>query len=127
MEADTVENTLAALEIIASYGCKPAVSIRPETPADAIIPFLEKCAMILVMTVDPGVGGQGFRYDMMPKLCAIRELRDQRNPNCLLQVDGGVDLNTAPFCKENGAEILVADSAFFGAADRIQFVKAIQA
>lgn len=127
VEADTVENTLAALDKIASCGCKPAVSIMPETPAKVVLPFLEKCGMVLVMTVEPGFGGQSFRYDMMPKLCAIRELRDQRNPGCLLQVDGGVDLFTASVCKENGADILVAGSSFFGAADRIQFVKAIQA
>lgn len=127
VEADTVENTLAALDKIASFGCKPAVSIKPETPAEAVVPFLEKCGMVLVMTVEPGFGGQRFRYDMMPKLRALRELRDRRNPGCLLQVDGGVDLITAPVCKENGADILVTGSAFFRAADRISFVKAIQA
>ena len=125
-EADTEENILAALDKIAAHGVKPAICLKPGTPAEAAKPFLEKVAMILVMTVEPGFGGQSFMYDMMPKLKMLRKMLDEVNPGCLLEVDGGVDLNTAPVCKENGAEVLVAGSAYFRAPNRKEFVKAIE-
>ena len=127
IEADTVENNLAALERIAELGVKPAISLKPGTPAEAALPYLKKCAMILVMTVEPGFGGQKFMADMMPKLKKLREMLDEVNPGCVLEVDGGVDSVTAQTCKDNGAEILVAGSAYFKAADRAEFVKVIQA
>ena len=126
VEADTQENTLAALEKIAALGVKPAICLKPGTPAEAAKPYLDKVAMILVMTVEPGFGGQSFMYDMMPKLRALREMLDEVNPGCMLEVDGGVDLKTAPVCKENGAEVLVAGSAYFNAPDRKSFIKLIE-
>ena len=126
LEADTQENTLAALDMIAAHGVKPSLCLKPGTPAEAARPYLEKVAMILVMTVEPGFGGQTFMYDMMPKLKKLREMLDEVNPGCMLEVDGGVDLTTAPLCKENGAEVLVAGSAYFKAPDRTEFVKAIE-
>ena len=126
VEADTQENTLAALENIAALGVKPAICLKPGTPAEAAKPYLEKVAMILVMTVEPGFGGQSFMYDMMPKLRALRQMLDEVNPGCMLEVDGGVDLKTGPICRENGAEVLVAGSAYFKAPDRRQFVKEIE-
>ena len=83
--------------------------------------------MILIMTVEPGFGGQSFMADMMPKLTWLREKLAQVNPGCLLEVDGGVDLKTAPICKEAGAQVLVSGSAFFKAADKAAFVQAVQA
>lgn len=127
VEADTTENTLEALDRIQALGAKPAISLKPGTPAEAAKPFLEKCAMILVMTVEPGFGGQKFMADMMGKLRTLRTWLDEVNPACLLEVDGGVDAVTAPICKENGAEVLVAGSAYFKAADKSAFVKHIQA
>ena len=126
VEADTEENTMAALEKIAAHGVKPAICLKPGTPAEAAKPYLEKVAMILVMTVEPGFGGQSFMYDMMPKLRALRQMLDEVNPGCMLEVDGGVDLKTAPVCKENGAEVLVAGSAYFNAPDRKSFIKLIE-
>jgi len=126
VEADTQENTMAALEKIAALGVKPAISVKPGTPAEAVRPYLEKVKMILVMTVEPGFGGQSFMHDMMPKLNCIRRMCDEVNPDCLLEVDGGVDLKTAAVCKENGAEVLVAGSAYFGALDRRAFVEEIE-
>ena len=126
VEADTQENTLAALEKIAALGVKPAICLKPGTPAEAAKPYLEKVAMILVMTVEPGFGGQSFMYDMMPKLKKLREMLDAVNPGCMLEVDGGVDLKTGPICRENGAEVLVAGSAYFKAPDRKSFIKLIE-
>ena len=126
VEADQPQNILAALEKIRELGCKAAISLKPKTPAEAAIPYLEKCDMILVMTVEPGFGGQKFMADMMPKIKKLRQLLDEVNPDCIIEVDGGVDAVTHAVCKENGAEVLVAGSAYFKAADRAAFVKTVQ-
>ena len=126
IEADQPQNNLEALDKIRALGCKAAISLKPKTPAEAAIPYLEKCDMILVMTVEPGFGGQKFMADMMPKVKQLREWMDDINPDCLIEVDGGVDANTHTVCKENGAEVLVAGSAYFGAADKTAFVQLVQ-
>ncbi len=126
IEADQPHNTLEALDKIHAMGCKAGIVLKPRTPAEAAIPYLEKCDMILVMTVEPGFGGQKFMADQMPKLKQLRSMLDAVNPDCLLEVDGGVDAQTHAVCKENGAEVLVAGSAYFKAADRAAFVKLIQ-
>ncbi len=126
LEADQPQNILDTLDKIHSLGCKAALSLKPRTPAEAAIPYLEKCDMILVMTVEPGFGGQKFMADMMPKIRRLRALLDEVNPACVIQVDGGVDADTHTVCKEAGAEILVAGSAYFKAADRRAFVRRIQ-
>ena len=100
--------------------------LKPKTPAEAAIPYLKLCDMILVMTVEPGFGGQKFMEDMMPKLRALRQLLDRENPACLLEVDGGVDEKTQAICKANGAQVLVAGSAYFKAPDRAAFVRTCQ-
>ena len=115
VEADQPQNTLAALDKIRELGCKAA------------IPYLEKCDMILVMTVEPGFGGQSFMGDMMPKVTQLREWMKDVNPDCLIEVDGGVDLKTAPICKEAGAQVLVSGSAYFKAENKADFVRQIQA
>ena len=127
IEADQPQNTLAALDKIHELGCKAGIVLKPRTPAEAAIPYLEKCDMILVMTVEPGFGGQKFMADQMSKLKKLRQMLDEVNPACLLEVDGGVDANTHTVCKENGAEVLVAGSAYFKATDRKAFVDLIQA
>ena len=126
VEADQPQNTLEALDKIHALGCKAGIVLKPKTPVEAAIPYLEKCDLILVMTVEPGFGGQKFMADMMPKIKQLREWMDDINPNCLIEVDGGVDANTHTVCKENGADVLVAGSAYFGNADRAEFVKLIQ-
>ena len=126
IEADQPQNTLEALDKIHALGCKAGIVLKPKTPAEAAIPYLEKCDMILVMTVEPGFGGQKFMADMMPKVKQLREWMDDINPDCLIEVDGGVDKNTHTVCKESGANVLVAGSAFFGAEDKTGFVKLIQ-
>ena len=84
IEADQPQNTLEALDRIRAMGCKAAISLKPRTPAEAAIPYLTKCDMILVMTVEPGFGGQSFMWDMMPKLKKLREMLDEVNPGCIL-------------------------------------------
>ena len=126
VEADQPQNTLEALGKIHALGCKAGIVLKPKTPAEAAIPYLEKCDMILVMTVEPGFGGQKFMADMMPKVKQLREWMDDINPACLIEVDGGVDSNTHALCKENGADVLVAGSAYFRAEDKTAFVRLVQ-
>lgn len=127
VEADTEEKIHAALDRIISLGVKPGVVVKPKTPAEAVRPFLSKCDMVLVMTVEPGFGGQKFIADMMPKVAAIRAMIEEVNPSCHLEVDGGVDLSTCRICKEAGANVLVAGSAFYKAEDKAEFVRVIEA
>lgn len=127
VEADTQENTLDALKRIRENGVRAAISVKPKTPAEAVLPFLPYCDLILVMTVEPGFGGQSFMQDMMPKLKTIRGYIDAQNPGCELEVDGGVNTETARICRENGANVLVAGSAYFKAADPAAFVRAVKA
>lgn len=126
VEADQPQNTLEALDKIHAMGCKAGIVLKPKTPAEVALPYLAKCDLVLVMTVEPGFGGQKFMADMMPKMKQLRAMLDEVNPTCLLEVDGGVDSNTASVCTDNGAEILVAGSAYFKAADRRSFVESIQ-
>ena len=127
IEADTEENTIEALKIIRACGVKAAISVKPKTPAEAVLPYLELCDLILVMTVEPGFGGQSFMADMMPKVTKIRSYIDEKNPACELEVDGGVNVETAKICTAAGANVLVAGSAFFKAEDKAVFVKSIKA
>ena len=126
IEADQPQNTIAALDKIHELGCKAGIVLKPKTPVEAAIPYLEKCDLILVMTVEPGFGGQKFMADMMPKLQQLKLWLDDLNPDCLLEVDGGVDASTCAVCKESGADVLVAGSAYFKAENRAEFVKLVQ-
>ena len=117
VEADTGENTRRALELIHGLGKKAGVVVKPKTPAEAALPFLEMCDIILVMTVEPGFGGQRFMEDMMPKLRQLREWIDEKNPSCELEVDGGVDPVTCKTVIASGANVLVAGSAVYKAED----------
>ena len=127
IEADQPQNTLDALDKIHALGCKAGIVLKPRTPAEAAIPYLEKCDIVMVMTVEPGFGGQKFMADQMSKVAQLREWLDDVNPDCHVEIDGGVDINTHTICKESGADVLVAGSAYFKSADRAAFVKAIQA
>ena len=126
VEADTEENTLEALKMIRACGVKPAICVKPKTPAEAVLPFIDLCDLILVMTVEPGFGGQSFMADMMPKVAQIRKYIEERNPGCELEVDGGVNTVTGKTCIEAGANVLVAGSAYFKAEDPAVFVKELK-
>ena len=117
VESDSEENIHAAIDKIHAKGKKAGIVVKPKTPAEAVLPFLEKVDMILVMTVEPGFGGQSFMADMMPKVAQIRKYIDEMNPACELEVDGGVAPDTCRTCIEAGANVLVAGSAVYKAAD----------
>ena len=126
VEADSEENILAAIDTIRALGKKAGITLKPGTPAEAVLPFIEKADLILVMTVEPGFGGQSFMHDMLPKIAAIRGTIDRLNPLCELEVDGGIDANTSALVKEAGANVLVAGSAVFKAADRAAAIRDIR-
>ncbi|MGI5971054.1 MAG: ribulose-phosphate 3-epimerase [Oscillospiraceae bacterium] len=126
LEADTEENIMESLRLIRSSGCRPGLSIKPGTPADSVFPLLPLCDLVLVMTVEPGFGGQSFMADMLPKIRAIRDAIDADFPGTELEVDGGINAETAQLVKKAGANVLVAGSAFFGSPDISKFVEALR-
>lgn len=117
VEADSRENTLRCLELVHSLGKRAGVVLKPGTPAQEALPFLPQCDMVLVMTVEPGFGGQSFMEDMMPKVRQVRAWIEERGLDCELEVDGGIGPDTAPIAAAAGANVLVAGSAVYRAAD----------
>ena len=126
VEADQPQDVQRAIDAIKAQGKKVGLSVKPKTPASVLIPYLEQLDLVLVMTVEPGFGGQSFMYDMLPKIAQLREMIDAVNPSCELEVDGGVDPTTAPLCKEAGANVLVAGSAVFNKPDRAEAIRRIR-
>ena len=126
VEADTEENIHEALRRIHAKGKKAGVVVKPKTPASAVLPFINECEIILVMTVEPGFGGQRFMAEQLDKLRALRQMIDSEALCCQLEVDGGIDPDTAPLAIEAGATVLVAGSAVFGKADRAAAIQALR-
>ena len=114
LEADSPEDIGEAIDRIHEEGKKAGISLRPGTPAQALEPFLDRVELILVMTVEPGFGGQSFMEDMMPKLAWLRQ---RCRPGTVLQVDGGINRKTIAAAAAAGANCFVAGSAVFGRED----------
>lgn len=125
-EADQPQDLFACIETIKAQGKKVGMSVKPKTPAEVLLPYLPQLDLVLVMTVEPGFGGQRFMHDMLPKIERLRRFINEKNPGCELEVDGGVDPVTAPLCKQAGANVLVAGSAVFKHADRAEAIRAIR-
>lgn len=115
----------ATLQRIRELGCKNGIVLNPDTPAEAVERLLDTVDLVLVMTVQPGFGGQSFRSDMAPKLEQIDHWRRTRGLDFRLEVDGGIDLTTGPVCRAAGADTFVAGTAFFKATDRAAFAQAV--
>ncbi len=126
VEADEPENIALALEKARARGVKTSLAVKPATPASALAPWLRELDMALVMTVEPGFGGQSFMEDQLPKIRALRAMIEADNPACDLEVDGGIAERTAPRVLEAGANVLVAGSAVFGAADRAAAIQKLR-
>ena len=105
------------IRAIRELGCSVGISIKPKTPAGALLPFLKAIDMVLVMTVEPGFGGQSFLWDMVEKVKALRAYADANQLSYQIEVDGGINAETAPHVIEAGAEILVIGSYLFRQAD----------
>ena len=126
VEADTEENIRAAIALAKSLGKMTGVTVKPRTPAEAVLPFIRDIDLILVMTVEPGFGGQKFMAEQLDKIRALRQMIDREGLCCQLEVDGGIDPDTAPLAIEAGATVLVAGSAVFGKADRAAAIQALR-
>ena len=126
VEADSYQNISDAIDVVKAQGKKVGLAVKPRTPAAVLYPFIERLDLILVMTVEPGFGGQSFMPDQLPKIKELRHEIERRGLDCELEVDGGVDPVTAKLCKAAGANVLVAGSAVFGKADRAAQIAAIR-
>lgn len=115
----------ATIAAIHEKGCKAGISIKPKTPAEAVKPYLDRVDMVLVMTVEPGFGRQKFMTDMMPKVTQIRQWISETGREIDLQVDGGVNAETAKVCVEAGANVLVAGSYLFSKPDYAAAIKTL--
>lgn len=102
------------IQSVRQTGKKPGLAINPETPVEKVEPFLSLIDIVICMTVHPGFGGQKFLPESPKRIASLRKLIDTKNPSCELEVDGGVDMHTAPICVENGANVLVAGNSIFG-------------
>lgn len=117
LEADLPPAIHQAVDLMDKCHVKKAVALRPITRADAILPYIDALDMVLVMTVEPGFGGQAFMEHQLETISQVREIIEKRNPACLLEVDGGINPETAKKVIAAGANVLVAGSAVYGAPD----------
>lgn len=122
--ADPIAETLADIRAL---GKQAAITLKPATPAEEAFPYLDMVDMVLVMTVEPGFGGQSFMEDMMPKVTALRQEIDRRGLSVSIQVDGGIGAATAPIAAAAGADVAVMGSALFNAPDPRELVSQVQA
>ena len=105
------------LDLINSYGVKAALSVKPNTPASAVFPYIDKLYMVLVMTVEPGFGGQSFMGDMLPKVKEIKDYANSVGHDIVIEADGGINEETIARCSEAGIDISVSGTGVFKADD----------
>lgn len=113
----------ATIEKIESFGVKPGLVIKPNTPAESVFPYLDRVYMILVMTVEPGFGGQSFMTDMLPKVKVIKEKAREMGLDILVEVDGGVNEKTIGQAADSGVDVSVSGTGVFKAESAEQAIK----
>ncbi|MDR1299723.1 MAG: ribulose-phosphate 3-epimerase [Oscillospiraceae bacterium] len=118
IEADTPGNIAGAISAVASAGKTPGLAIRPATPAAAVLPYIGSIGIVVVMSVEPGYGGQKFMMGALEKIMELRGMIDARGARCELEVDGGINAETAALCVRAGADVLVSGNDLFSATDR---------
>lgn len=123
VEAD--HDIASTLHKIRELGCLRGLALNPDTPAAAVEPWLDQVELVLVMTVWPGFGGQSFISSTLPKMAELAQLRSDRGLNFRLEVDGGINTETALKCADCGVDTFVAGTAFFRAANHRQFIEAV--
>ena len=126
VEADQPQNVFAAIHTVKEKGKRVGLALKPRTPAEVAFPYLDLLDMVVIMTVEPGFGGQKFMSDMLPKIRTIRAEIERRGLECDIEVDGGIDAVTAALVKDAGANVLVAGSSVFGKPDRAAAVEALR-
>ena len=117
----------ATIEKIRSRGVKAGLVIKPKTPAESVFPYLDRLDLVLVMTVEPGFGGQSFMADMMPKVRALKEEITARGLSVLIEADGGIGAATVAVAAEAGVDVCVAGTAVFKAEDPAEAIRFLQA
>lgn len=119
-------NVLETLKKIKNLNCNCGISLNPNTPPETLLPYLETVDLILIMTVQPGYGGQPFRADVLPKIKTIHQWRSEKKLNFRIEVDGGINPETAKQCYQKGADTFVAGNAFFNAKNKNDFLNEIE-
>lgn len=114
---EVVCDKMQLIKDIKAKNVKVGISIKPKTPVEKILEYLPLLDVVLVMTVEPGFGGQSFMEDMLPKISSLRKIIDDNKYNCLIEVDGGINVKTAKQCLEYGADALVSGNSIFAAED----------
>jgi len=126
LEADCEENIFKTIDFIKSLGKKAGLSIKPQTPIEALLPYLSSLDLVLIMSVEPGFGGQSFMADQLPKMAALRKLIDAKNLFCEIEVDGGINNDTAKLCVSAGVDVLISGNTIFKALDRAAAIKELR-
>ena len=124
---EAVKDPREVIRAIKALGVRAGASVKPGTPAAAVLPYLDELDLVLVMTVEPGFGGQAFMADMLPKIREVAGAIREKKRDCRLEVDGGIDAGTGAQTAAAGANVLVAGNAIFNAPDPVQAVRALKA
>lgn len=120
------DEVLKTIEIIKKNGAKVGISIKPKTKIDVLLPFLDKIDLVLIMSVEPGFGGQGFLEDNLQKVRDLREIIEKANYKVLIEIDGGINEKTAPLAINAGVDVIVAGSYLFGHKDFSKRLKSLR-
>lgn len=123
---EAVVHAHRTVQLIRSLGKKPGVSIVPSTPVSLLTELLPFVDQVLIMTVNPGFGGQNLIETCLDKIRSLAAIRKELNLNFLIAADGGINIQTSPKVRNAGTDVLIAGSAFFSAADKKQFVKVLK-
>ncbi len=123
LHVETTEDVEKSLTVIKDGGAKAGLSLNPGTPIDSIMPYLDMLDLVLIMSVQPGFGGQSFQEHCLDKISAIRNVVDERKLAVDISVDGGINRGTGRRCVEAGASVLAAGSSLFGAEDMAEEIK----
>ena len=126
VHVETVDDPAAAVDAVLAAGAKPGMAVKPATSLDAVRPVLDRLEILVIMTVEPGFGGQSFMEDMLPKIEEAREIREKIGGSYLILIDGGIGPATAPAAVRSGADLLVAGSAVYGAENVEGAVRSLQ-
>jgi len=126
LEAETEQNIKKAIAEIHSLRKKAGLTIKPNTPVNALLPYIDSLDLILVMTVEPGYGGQKFKSEMLEKVTKLRKIINGRKLSCEIEVDGGINIETAKQCVNAGADVLVAGVDIFNAPSRAEHIRSLQ-
>ena len=122
---EATKDIASLIKKIKATGTKVGISLKPATPASVLKPYLKDLDLILVMTVEPGFGGQSFMSDMVPKIKELKDLKEQNNYNYLISVDGGINGDTSKIVSETGADVVVAGTYLFKSPDIKERIEAL--